>query len=426
MIRPIAASLFGIVAALAAPVPAGPVAFTVHSGYFEKNDSGLSGPSSYLVVDDRADFDKLFGVAFTTGTKPKVLADDAFETSTIVAVIERGGEVWTYQVDGVQEENGTLTVRYRATAADGGGARFASPLILSVRPKVRPPVVFIENGKEVGRVAATTGAAAPGGEPTTRSFTYKTTPDARLELVVHQPPGAKDTDRRPAVLFFFGGGWANGNIRQFEIQADHLARRGLVTVRADYRVKSRQGVAPDKCVEDAKSAVRWLRANASNLGIDPDRIVAAGGSAGGHIAACTALTEGLEAEGEDLSISSRPNALVLFNPVLRFDGVPELMGRIGQNEALGRQISPTLHASKDTPPTLLFYGTNDRLFEQGREFMDRSTEQGFRAELFTARAQKHGFFNRPPWQARTTARMDEFLASLGYLDAPADATPAAP
>jgi acetyl esterase/lipase len=254
-----------------------------------------------------------------------------------------------------------------------------------------------------------------GSEPTTRTFTYKTIPGGTLEIVVHYPPGWKDSDRRPAIVFFFGGGWENGTVRAFERQADHLARRGMVAARADYRVKSRQGVNPDRCVEDAKSAVRWLRANAARLGVDPDRIAASGGSAGGHIAACTALTEGLDAEGEDRSVSSRPNALVLFNPVLRFDGFPALMKRVDNDEALGKALSPTLHVTKGTPPTLLLYGTDDWLLGQGKEFMKRSQEVGFRAELFTAAGVGHGFFHRPPWFERTTARMDEFLTSLGYL-----------
>ncbi len=273
---------------------------------------------------------------------------------------------------------------------------------------------------EVAWVRVVGGSVSAKAEPTTKTFAYKAIPGDTLEMVVHYPPGWKDTDERPAVVFFFGGGWENGNIRQFETQANHLASRGMVAARADYRVKSRQGVAPDKCVEDAKSAVRWLRANAAKLGIDPDRIVAAGGSAGGHIAACTALTEGLEAEGEDRSISSRPNALVLFNPVLRFDGVPKLMGRIGNDEALGKSLSPTLHVTKDTPPTLVLFGTADRLKPQGDEFVRRAGEAGSRAEVFTAEGQPHGFFNRPPWLHRTTARMDEFLTSLGYLKSEGD------
>ena len=189
----------------------------------------------------------------------------------------------------------------------------------------------------------------------------------------------------------------------------------MVAVRADYRVKSRQDVTPKGCVEDAKSAIRWVRAHAAKLGADPDRIVASGGSAGGHIAACTAFTPGLEAEGENTAVSSKPNALVLFNPVLRFSGIPEMMSRIGNDEAVGKALSPTLHLKKDSPPTLIFFGTADKLSSMGDEFMKKSKELGHRAELFTAEGQPHGFFNRPPWLEKTMRRMDQFLESIGYL-----------
>jgi len=191
-------------------------------------------------------------------------------------------------------------------------------------------------------------------------------------------------------VFFFGGGWTGGKIEQFEPQATHLAGRGMVAARADYRVKSRHGVTPKECVEDAKSAVRWLRQNAAELGVDPNRIVAAGGSAGGHIAACTALTPGLEAEGGDTKVSSKPNALVLFNPVLRFDGIPQLMERIGNDETLGKAISPTLHLTKDSPPTIIFFGSADRLAVMGDEFMKKSKELGHRAELVAEYCRKTG------------------------------------
>jgi acetyl esterase/lipase len=246
-----------------------------------------------------------------------------------------------------------------------------------------------------------------------KKFTYKKTKQGDLAIHVHLPPGWKKEDRRPVIVFFFGGGWENGTIKAFEPQAEYLAGRGIVAARADYRVKSRHGVTPRECVEDAKSAVRWLRQNAPKLGVDPDRIVAAGGSAGGHIAACTALAPGLEPEGEDRKISSKPNALVLFNPVLRFG--PQMLKRIGNDEALGKAMSPTLHLRTDSPPTLLFYGTDDWLFQQGEEFMRRSKELGHRARLFTADGQPHGYFNRSPWREKTLQQTDEFLASLGYL-----------
>ena len=250
---------------------------------------------------------------------------------------------------------------------------------------------------------------------TSKTFVYKETPKGKLEVVVTYPPGWNADDRRPGIVFFFGGGWTNGNLKQFEAQAEHLARRGMVAARADYRVKSRHGVRPDACVEDAKSAVRWFRAHTAEQGVDPDRIVAAGGSAGGHIAACAAFTPGMDAPGEDLKVSSKPNALVLFNPVLRFSGVPALMKRIDGDEKLGDAISPNLHIGKDAPPALILLGTDDKLAPMGDAYIARAKEHGARAELFTAEGQGHSFFNRAPWKERTTARVDEFLTSLGYL-----------
>ena len=250
---------------------------------------------------------------------------------------------------------------------------------------------------------------------TSRSEVYKKTPQGELQIHLDLPSDWQATDRRPAIVFFFGGGWTGGKVEQFETQAKHLAGRGMICARADYRVKSRHKVTPVECVEDAKSAVRWLRQNAARLGIDPERIVSAGGSAGGHLAACTSLTPGLDAKDEDASISSQPNLLVLYNPVLNFTNVPSLASRVGDNAETARLISPTVHLTKATPPALLLYGSADKLIVQGEEFLARSKELGHRAEMFTAEGVGHGFFNRSPWTEKTTARVDEFLTAAGYL-----------
>jgi acetyl esterase/lipase len=256
------------------------------------------------------------------------------------------------------------------------------------------------------------GVASPAlAQESTKTFTYTKTKQADLEIVVHFPPDWKETDKRPGIVFFFGGAWEVGTIKSFERQASYLAGRGMVAARADYRVKSRHDVTPKECVEDARSAIRWFRQNAGKLGVDPDRIVASGGSAGGHIAACTTLRP--ESELKDEKVSCRANALILFNPVLRFG--PQMLKRINNDEAVGKAISPVLHLTKDSPPTLLFYGTDDWLLKQGEEFMQRSKELGHRAEMFTAEKQPHGFYNRSPWREKTLQRADEFLVSLRYL-----------
>jgi acetyl esterase len=259
-------------------------------------------------------------------------------------------------------------------------------------------------------VLAAPGSTAPAGARVQESI-YKKTPQGDLKIYVHFPPGWTARDRRPAIVFFFGGGWTSGTMAQFEPQAKYLAQRGLVAARADYRVRSRHGTTPDKCVEDAKSAVRWVRAHAAELGIDPQRIVAAGGSAGGHIAACTAIVPGFEAEGEDLAISSRPNLLVLFNPVLN---TVALGDKYGMRE-IGRQISPNHFLTKDVPPAIVFFGTEDQLNAGGKEFIAKAKDLGLAAQMYMAPNQRHGFFNRSPWQERTTFLMDEFLAAHGYL-----------
>ena len=262
---------------------------------------------------------------------------------------------------------------------------------------------------------------APGAdEARVETRTYKSTEKGDLEMTVHFPPGWKATDHRPAIVFFFGGGWSNGNIKQFEDQAEALAKRGMVAARADYRVKSRQGVAPDDCVDDAVDALRYLRSHADGLGIDPDRIVASGGSAGGHLAACTAIPDldATKVEDGKPAVSCRPAVLVLYNPVLSFEGVPQLLERVDNDADRARRISPTAHLTADAPPTLLLYGDEDKLMAQGEEYMSRAKALGVRVEMFTAEGMGHSFFNKAPWKERTTRRVEEFLGTLGYLEGP--------
>ncbi len=174
-------------------------------------------------------------------------------------------------------------------------------------------------------------------------------------------------------------------------------------------------MTPDKCVEDARSAVRWVRANAAELGIDPQKLITAGGSAGGHLAACEIIPESVETEGADLSISTNPQAMVLYNPVLSFMH-GGLVDRINGNEEIAEKISPILHVQPDTAPSIVMFGTNDRLIALGDLWWTKAKQIGCRADKYTAEGEQHGFFNRSPWMERTTIAADEFLASLGYLE----------
>src|SRR5437870_581192 len=147
---------------------------------------------------------------------------------------------------------------------------------------------------------------------------YKTTPQGDLKINLYFPPNWKSPDRRPAIVFFFGGSCATGSPAQFATTAEYFATRGLVAASAEYRIESIHHTPPERCIEDGKSAIRWLRMNARRLGIDAGRVIAGGGSSGGTMATFAAYSTKFEPDDEDHSISSQPNALVLINPALGF------------------------------------------------------------------------------------------------------------
>lgn len=264
----------------------------------------------------------------------------------------------------------------------------------------------------------------PPDLPGTRVETYRKAGDVELKIWIFEPEGGR-AKPRPAIVFFFGGGWSSGSPGQFEPQGRHFARRGMVAAVADYRVASRHGVKPADCVADAKACIRWLRANAARLGVDPARIAAGGGSAGGHLAAATALLPGFEAPGEDTAVSSKPDALVLFNPALVLAPMPGVdLERFGDRLGADRlgcdpeAISPAHHVVKGAPPTLILHGRADTTvpFATVQKFADLMTGAGNRCDLTGYDGEPHGFFNAR--KARETLQAaDDFLVSLGYLAA---------
>jgi acetyl esterase/lipase len=288
-----------------------------------------------------------------------------------------------------------------------------------------------------GLVAQTQAAKAPRNYPPQLAGaaveTYKTVGPVKLNLYLFYPEGHRAEDRRPAIVFFFGGGWNSGSPGQFEQQCRHLARRGMVAVAADYRVASRHQVQAVQCVADAKSAVRYLRREASRLGIDPERLVAAGGSAGGHLAACTALITAFDEPDEDARISSVPSALALFNPAVVLapvEGLPRPAAeRVASlRERLGVEpeaLSPYHHVRSGAPPTIIFHGKDDRTvpYATVERFAQAMKAAGNRCTLVGYEGQGHGFFNygrgNNEYYEKTLQALDAFLVELGYLR-PAD------
>jgi acetyl esterase len=249
-------------------------------------------------------------------------------------------------------------------------------------------------------------------------YYYKDTSDGRLVLKIHFPPDWKPTDSRPCTVFFHGGGWRSSEpdkiAEQFEICCSHLCARGIVTVNAQYRGINRIGPHVEYCVEDAKSAMRWVRSRAEKLGIDPERIASGGGSAGGHLATAVFTTNGCDADTDDLSISPKPNLLLLFNPALDTEFRAENFG----SPDLALICSPLHNLSSTIPPALILFGTADKMLNEGRQFMKSARELGLKAELWTADGQKHAFFNKQPWQNATIKVTEQFLQKYGYIQGP--------
>lgn len=257
---------------------------------------------------------------------------------------------------------------------------------------------------------------------------YRTVGDVQLKLHFCMPADHKPADRRPAIVFFFGGGWSGGSPGQFIPQCRYLASRGMVAAAADYRVYSRHQATIADCTSDAQAAVRWLRGHAAELGIHPDRIVAAGGSAGGHLAAATATLRDFTGEAGS-AMSFRPNALILFNPAIdltldrtttRAD-TDQARGILSRAGAPPEDLSPMDHVRPGLPPTIIFHGKEDNLipFAKIEEFAAAMKKAGNRCEVVGFDGQGHGFFNLRRGQDRyftqTLVLTDRFLTSLGYL-----------
>jgi acetyl esterase/lipase len=265
--------------------------------------------------------------------------------------------------------------------------------------------------------------------PLPRLVPYKSIGGRTLELHVFSPSPAVGAPRlagtaepaaapRPAIISFFGGGWSRGTPVQYYRECRHFAARGYVAIAADYRVTATYSKStPFDSVADARSALRYVRAHAAELGIDPARIVAAGASAGGHLAAATALLPGLDDPTDDLSVSPRPAALVLWYPVI--DNGPGGYGheRIG---ARYTEFSPlhNISATPPPPPTLVFLGTVDKLIPvaTGQDFQKRLQTAGARCDLQLFPDRGHPIYDyRNPAAEHLTLRAECLAAADAFL-----------
>jgi len=243
---------------------------------------------------------------------------------------------------------------------------------------------------------------------------YKSADGRELGLWILEPKdvGARDyAAERPAVLLIHGGGWVNGAPGVHNEQAKAVAAHGAVAILLQYRLlPPNSHEEPRICVEDTKSAMRWIRAHASELHLDPKKIAAGGSSAGGYNAAYAAVGPAWDDPRDDLHVSARPDALVLLNPALDVHYSSDLFH---QDE----KLSPMSYVNKDVPPMLIMSGGDDPIIHADvlRRYAAQLKAAGARCKLHIYPGQVHSFYKKEPYLSETNALMVEFLSSLGFV-----------
>lgn len=249
---------------------------------------------------------------------------------------------------------------------------------------------------------------------TQHELVYKEIDTLKLKMVIYNPENIVSTQTYPAMIFFFGGGWETGNISQFQYYATSYAKKGMITILADYRVSSRNNSTPIESLKDAKSAIRFLKMHADSLQIDTTRLAASGGSAGGQLAAACFTNETFNEVTDPMQFTSKPKALVLFNPVI--DNSPTGYGyeKLGDN---WEAFSPLNNVHPVFPPTTFFLGTSDNLVpvSTAQLFKQKIEAVGGRCDLHLFKDAEHGFFNLAENRDQVILVVDTFLQSIGYL-----------
>lgn len=252
-------------------------------------------------------------------------------------------------------------------------------------------------------------------------YTYKSINGIDLKLHVRQASNNKIAAHsgKPAIVFFYGGAWEYGTVKEFIGPAKYFSSRGAVSILVDYRVFCRHESSIADEISDAKSAIRYIRSHAGQLGIDPHRIAVMGGSAGGHLALSTVTIEGFDSKDEDHSISSKPNLLALLYPCsdITTDDEKKYGGDAIGN--YGKEVSPLYHIRQKLPPMLVIQGTDDIVYEENKKLCAESTAFGNRCELVVYPKAYHGFFGpgaeNSQWYKQALKKMDLFFTKAGYL-----------
>ena len=242
---------------------------------------------------------------------------------------------------------------------------------------------------------------------------FKQTPQGDLKFHIFYPEGKKP-DSAPAILYFFGGGWIGGSPSQFYPQSVHFAKKGVIGICAEYRVKNKHKTDPFTCVEDGLSALSEIQKNHARYGVNPHKIVVAGGSAGGHVAACSVLVKP-ESKEEGKKLLPMPAGLILYNPVCDTSSEGYGHTRLGDR---WMEISPAHLIHDKVPPTLILHGTIDKTvpFANAINFQIEMRKKKRICKVAAFPGQNHAFFNfgRPSYED-VMVETEAFLKELSIV-----------
>jgi acetyl esterase/lipase len=260
--------------------------------------------------------------------------------------------------------------------------------------------------------AAETTARSKYDGPPGKTYVYKTSAGKERRMEIFFPPNHDSgKSKAPGLILFHGGGWQGGTLEQFRTACEYFASRGLVCATAEYQMLGKAASTMPKgeskkrvCVTDAKSAIRWFKQNAGELGIDPERVITGGGSAGGHISALATMNPGLNDPADPKDIDTRVVAYLWFNPAFSMDDHKD------------PEIDILRHAKTDLPPAIIFFGERDEWMAGWKAAHAKWKTLGATTiNLQIAKDQKHGFFNMEPWRTVTLIAADKFLVKQGLL-----------
>lgn len=255
-----------------------------------------------------------------------------------------------------------------------------------------------------------------------QEFVYATKEGAELKAYVFKADSLKEIENLPAIVIFYGGGWASGEAAWSFGRAEHFAKSGMVAIAAQYRLSDQNKITPLEAMEDAKDIIKWIRINKSLLKINPDKLAGYGWSAGGHLVTSAAIFDDPKSP-----VSSSPNVLILVSPAVSLER-DNWFQKLLLDRLEARSISPDENVRKGLPLTLILQGKEDTVTPLSgvQNFADKMKLNGNFCELivfdgvghlFTPAGEPDDGYPNPDKKVQASAykKADDFLRKLGYI-----------